>query len=83
VAHPSATLRPASIQHNRYTNLISIEPGPTKPSPPLPVPIKSTVPNLLVQAAYFQSFFTNYEFPDESTYQRVADESHSGISLVY
>jgi hypothetical protein len=72
VARPPTNLRPASTQHNRYTNLITIEPGPTKPSPPLPVPIKSTVPNLLVQAAYFQSFFTNYEFPDESTYQRVA-----------
>jgi hypothetical protein len=41
------------------------------------------VPDLLVQDAYFQSFYQHYAFPNEDVFQRVADECLSGISIVY
>jgi hypothetical protein len=49
VSHPPANLLPASLTFSKYTGLTSAIPGPSRPSPPLPLPLVATVQGLLTQ----------------------------------
>jgi hypothetical protein len=80
---PQEELLPVSAIQDRYTSLTTVTVGQQKPSLPQLYWPKSTVPSLLMQDAYFSSFYTNYQFPDEEEYQQVAQECSSGLTVLY
>jgi len=80
---PQGELLPVSATRDRYTTLTTVIVGQPKPIPKQPRWPANTVSSLLVEDAYFSSFYHHYQFPDEETYHRVACECTTGISLLY
>jgi len=62
---------------------LTTTPGPPKPAPPLPKPTESTVSGLLLEDAYYSSFYNSYRFPNTVVYETIAQECLSGISVLY
>jgi hypothetical protein len=80
---PPAALLPASVAHDRYTDLLTVTPGPPKPVPPLPKQTASTIPGLLLADTYYSSFYHHYQFPDNGVYVAITRECSSGISVLH